>query len=596
MEERITVMAKSVVWVLTLLVALATSVGELGAEEITIPLVFGEWEKIRDGDWEETAEGIRLFGLPYRRSDMIYSKSTFDLSGGGWMRTKFRMGNGSTYQAGGAIPIYGTPSPNYAAPQSEIHFHGRFFTTHHSFMGSYVMTPDVWYYVQTNMDASGSVEVVASTGDYGDRGGNVVFVDNVDFTGHAEYLQSVGVMAAYNDNYGTGNAYFELGEVVVSAAPPTLQTQKIISGVPLYRQGDQPTCGPTSAGMVMGYWDQAYQNLVTGDAQSQTAEVDTMIDRIGQLAGTGPGGTWQPLLVSAMFRYAWDRGVFSVAGGAIGAEAVALTRNINANCPAVMFTYARGDHYVVVDGYAGLVDPVSGDLSLTDLHLVDPHGIVFWDQGDDTPSWDALPWSQRDEWRYPVRGKILYFNPNPWGVGAGINSVLGGTFDSQEELEMFAIEGAEGQNSVEIAALPGDIERSVLAMTTDGAPISIAQCSLLAAGSGLSLSFDYLLPEDSKLEVFLDGNLVLVLEEPTLSMTSCEEFIDTAALGLDSSVEHELSLRFSAVGDPTLYVDDLAAVVEPIPEPATLSLLALGGLAMLKRRRRNAAATHGRPA
>ena len=53
-------------------------------------------------------------------------------------------------------------------------------------------------------------------------------------------------------------------------------TQKIISGVPAYiwRYG----CGPTAAGMVIGYWDMhGYANLVPGDSSTQTADVNAMI-------------------------------------------------------------------------------------------------------------------------------------------------------------------------------------------------------------------------------------------------------------------------------------------------------------------------------
>jgi hypothetical protein len=41
-------------------------------------------------------------------------------------------------------------------------------------------------------------------------------------------------------------------------------------------------CGPTAAGMVLGYWDgQGYDNLVPGDASTQTPAVDNMISSTG---------------------------------------------------------------------------------------------------------------------------------------------------------------------------------------------------------------------------------------------------------------------------------------------------------------------------
>ena len=50
----------------------------------------------------------------------------------------------------------------------------------------------------------------------------------------------------------------------------------VISGVPAYYW--YRGCGPTSAGMIIGYWDgHGYSNLVVGDAQTQNSSVNSMI-------------------------------------------------------------------------------------------------------------------------------------------------------------------------------------------------------------------------------------------------------------------------------------------------------------------------------
>jgi hypothetical protein len=49
--------------------------------------------------------------------------------------------------------------------------------------------------------------------------------------------------------------------------------QKVIVGVPAYRW--RHGCGPTAAGMVIGYWDgHGFPRLIPGDAATQTAEVN----------------------------------------------------------------------------------------------------------------------------------------------------------------------------------------------------------------------------------------------------------------------------------------------------------------------------------
>lgn len=52
-------------------------------------------------------------------------------------------------------------------------------------------------------------------------------------------------------------------------------TAVTIPGVPAYLW--HHGCGPTAVGMVVGYWDASFANLVPGDAASQTAAVDAMI-------------------------------------------------------------------------------------------------------------------------------------------------------------------------------------------------------------------------------------------------------------------------------------------------------------------------------
>ncbi len=64
--------------------------------------------------------------------------------------------------------------------------------------------------------------------------------------------------------------------------------QVVIEGVPAYlwRHG----CGPTAAGMVMGYWDShGYPDLVEGDASTQTAAVNAMIADDGGNPVCAPG-------------------------------------------------------------------------------------------------------------------------------------------------------------------------------------------------------------------------------------------------------------------------------------------------------------------
>jgi hypothetical protein len=68
----------------------------------------------------------------------------------------------------------------------------------------------------------------------------------------------------------------------LSAEPAVTVT---IPGVPAYDW--HHGCGPTAAGMVVGYWDgQGYDALVPGDASTQTAAVEKM------MASEGPASNY----------------------------------------------------------------------------------------------------------------------------------------------------------------------------------------------------------------------------------------------------------------------------------------------------------------
>ncbi|RJP17977.1 MAG: hypothetical protein C4520_15340 [Candidatus Abyssobacteria bacterium SURF_5] len=63
-------------------------------------------------------------------------------------------------------------------------------------------------------------------------------------------------------------------------APAALDYEVVIPDVPAYLWTNG--CGPTAAGMVVGYWDgQGFDELVEGDASTQTAAVDAMISSSG---------------------------------------------------------------------------------------------------------------------------------------------------------------------------------------------------------------------------------------------------------------------------------------------------------------------------
>lgn len=72
--------------------------------------------------------------------------------------------------------------------------------------------------------------------------------------------------------------------------PNLIIGQTVISGVPTYKW--RHGCGPTAAGMVIGYWDgHGYDDLIPGDASTQTFAVKQAIASGGNLSNPNPPGS-----------------------------------------------------------------------------------------------------------------------------------------------------------------------------------------------------------------------------------------------------------------------------------------------------------------
>ena len=106
----------------------------------------------------------------------------------------------------------------------------------------------------------------------------------------------------------------------------------------------------------------------------------------------------------------------------------------------------------------------------------------------------------------------------------------------------------------------------------------------------LIVEFDYRFLTEGKLNIKLDGIIVDTVPAPlsgdgspgSPNMAHYNETIDIIGAGLAPG-ELDLTLELVNQSDPELHLDNLQ--VTNVPEPATLGLLLLGGLALLRRKR-----------
>jgi hypothetical protein len=371
---------------------------------------------------------------------------------------------------------------------------------------------------------------------------------------------------------GTYTQLYDNWSLQLIHGPALIPFRHIIPGVPHYRQKLTTTCGPTSAGMILGYWDRNFPNLVPGSADTQTPEVDGMIDTIALFAKTGTEGTNQLQLIKATELYSMSRGYLSLIGTPFVYEDVALRNNLEGQRPAMMFTQTPDpvlpqDHMVVIDGYAGLLNPDTGDIAITDIRINDPGGGLYWDQGGNDPAYNQLSWEDHHQWRYPVRSLILYY-PELLNVGAQLSILLGGAFNSQDDLDMFTVSGDGTAQLTPQSPIPLPDQDKRLVITTANEPMIISQEGMFASGQGFDLSFDYAMASQGVLDVLLDGVSVWTLQEaPPPGSGTIEHFVDTPSMGLDPQVKHRLTLKLTGPSGTVLWLDNLTATLRPYPDP-----------------------------
>ena len=121
--------------------------------------------------------------------------------------------------------------------------------------------------------------------------------------------------------------------------------------------------------------------------------------------------------------------------------------------------------------------------------------------------------------------------------------------------------------------------------------------SILPGTDVINLSLKYAFETPGTLDILLGGHLLAELvdavglgtvDDPTDFLTFSQEFA-LADYGLSADESYELVLRLLAGSEHTLFLDDLQITdpdASPIPEPASFSLLILGGLTVLMRRRK----------
>lgn len=178
----------------------------------SIPMDFSSWVKVNTGEWEQTTEGIKVYGAGYREGHQgLQSKAMYNFEGTE-TRIKWQANGGNGEYAAFWVFLISDYVPENGENSGLAR--GGYFTTDHSWKESVVIDVDTWYYTRITVHPDHEYVAVTATGNYDDDGGNVIY------NGGGEYdnANNGNIVVIFQDNYGGTETYVVVSEVITSAS------------------------------------------------------------------------------------------------------------------------------------------------------------------------------------------------------------------------------------------------------------------------------------------------------------------------------------------------------------------------------------------
>ena len=172
-----------------------------------VPLGLSHWAKAYSGVWEETSEGLKVYGTAYRGGNSIFSKSFYNFRDSELL-VKWMPNGGDGY--------------NYAHFHSHINRICRIggMTHHPHYLHDTRIYDNTWYYTRIKINTDRTYAAIMSTGDYDINGGLVVRSDSGTISDDVwEYIEKTNIRMAFGDNYAGTSAYMIIAEVKTDAIP-----------------------------------------------------------------------------------------------------------------------------------------------------------------------------------------------------------------------------------------------------------------------------------------------------------------------------------------------------------------------------------------
>lgn len=182
-----------------------------GTTDKSIQMDLASWVKVNTGKWEETAEGIKVYGAGFREGHQgLQSKTSYNFIGTDtYIKWKANGGVNGEY---GAFWVFLMSDYVLETGESNGRAIGGFFTTDHSWKESTVIDVDTWFYTHILVQEDSLYTTVTATENYDDQGGMVFDSGDGEYTN----ADNGNVVVIFQDNYGGTEAYVVVSEVIIS--------------------------------------------------------------------------------------------------------------------------------------------------------------------------------------------------------------------------------------------------------------------------------------------------------------------------------------------------------------------------------------------
>ncbi|MCX8074066.1 MAG: LamG domain-containing protein, partial [Clostridia bacterium] len=158
------------------------------------------------GAFELVPEGLKFYGTGYRQGAIIHpTPLMFYTITNKTIYFKWKAFGGTGFSYMGVGPVIFTDTISWQMPS----YPPTYLTTHHSYLNSYVITENKWYYTRITF-SSNTFNAVTAENNYDNRGGIPVQTRNGTLDRNYKFF-GFGL----GDNYAGTSAYAILGEVII---------------------------------------------------------------------------------------------------------------------------------------------------------------------------------------------------------------------------------------------------------------------------------------------------------------------------------------------------------------------------------------------